>query len=494
MKTNNLSRRKALGGMAATALVTGWSTAIQSWAYAGTGADVAYLPRLDGTLETSAEAKSGFGHDFGYLVSGDPWAVLRPGSVDDIVAIMRYARRNDLRVAVNGQSGTGSDLESHSSFGQALVPGGIAIDSRSLSEIISIDESKAVVEMGVSWAQLTDAALEQGLTPTALTDYLHLSIGGTLSIGGLGGTLHRYGLQVDTVSSIDIVTGAGRLETVSRTSNPRLFEAALSGGGQCGVIVRATIDLEPAHERALVFGIYYDDLETYLSDQRKIMEEDRFDAQAGELVIDPGGGGWKYKIDGIAYYSGTTEPNRESLLEGLEDNRDALEVTDMLYRDYAFRLDPYEEILREGGYWEQQKPWLSLFLPASKTQEFLELIEEEVSASDVGAGFLLCYPYPTAKSTLPLVSQPDEEVSFLFDLLRFPEPGDLDTEHMLDQNRRLFDRAVELGGKRYMVGAIPDMTQADWENHFGDEWLNFRSAKRRYDPFTILTPGQGIFG
>lgn len=490
---STISRRKVLGGIAATAVVAGWSSATQSWAYAGTTEDIAQLPPLDGTLETSAKARSGFGHDFGYLVSGDPWAVLRPRSVDDIVAIVKYARRNKLQIAVNGQSGGGEDRESHSSFGQALVPGGIAIDSRGLSKIIDISDTKAVVEAGVSWAELTDAALEQGLTPTALTDYLHLSIGGTLSVGGLGGTLHRYGLQVDTVSSIDIVTGIGRLVTVSRSSGRELFEAALSGGGQCGIIVRATIDLEPAPEKARVFGIYYRDLEAFLSDQRKIMEEDRFDAQAGELIIDPDGDGWKYKIDGIAYYSGNAAPDQTALLEGLGDDRDALEVADMSYRDYAFRLDPYEEILRETGHWEQQKPWLSVFLPASKTQEFLEIVQQEISASDVGQGFMLCYPYPTAKSTRPLVAQPEEEVAFLFDLLRFPDPGDLDTHSMLKQNRRLYDKAVSLGGKRYLVGAIPVMTQHDWKKHFGREWKSFKSAKRKYDPLSMLTPGPAIF-
>ncbi|MHB9757719.1 FAD-binding protein [Streptomyces sp. BYX5S] len=493
--STSITRRGVLGGMAA-ATVIGWSSTHQAWAREGdaAAASAAELPSLDGTLQTAASATAAFNHDFGRMVNGACWAVLRPGSVQDVVKMVRYARANNLKIAMNGRGGTGGDEESHSCYGQAQVPqGGIAIDARGLTKICSVGASSAVVEAGVTWAQLTDAALAKGLTPPALTDYLHLSIGGTLSVGGIGSTVQRYGLQVDTVKSLDIVTGAGELVTASPSRRADLFNAALGGGGQVGIIVRATLALVPAPPKVTVFTLYYRDPAVFLADSEKLMAEKRFQGQVGEIAVTPDYSGWWYKLEGQAYWSGGTAPNRERLLSGLNDERASATIQDMPYRECVFRTDAWETWLKENGYWEQPKPWLSLFVPASKAKEFARLLTEELTADDLGAGFLLYYPYPTAKLTRPLSVQPTESTAYLCDVLRFPAPG-ADVQAMLEQNRKLYDKAVALGAKRYLVGAVPRMTQADWKAHFGARWDGLVAAKRRYDPAGILTPGQGFFG
>jgi FAD/FMN-containing dehydrogenase len=91
----------------------------------------------------------------------------------------------------------------------------------------------------------------------------------------------------------------------------------------------------------------------------------------------------------------------------------------------------------------------------------------------------------------PLAVLPQEAVGWHFDLLAFPGPG-ADTTEMLKRNRRLYERAVELGGKRYLIGAVPGMTATDWQRHYGTLWEQMKQAKQRFDPAGILTPGQGI--
>jgi FAD/FMN-containing dehydrogenase len=129
--SNTVSRRAVLEGLAASAVV-GWSASSGSWVTAAEppGTGVATVPPLDGVLETAPAVLGRFAHDFGNIRGGTPRAVLRPGSVQDIVKMVRFARQAGLSIAMNGQSGTGADLESHSNFGQAAVPGGIAIDAR----------------------------------------------------------------------------------------------------------------------------------------------------------------------------------------------------------------------------------------------------------------------------------------------------------------------------------------------------------------------------
>ena len=229
--------------------------------------DFIELPPLDGELLTDPTARTAFAHDFGNVVSHDPYAVLVPGAVEDIVKIVRFARRQRLHVAMSGQSGTPDLRESHSNFGQGQVKAGVIIDAKPLSTIRNIDSGSAVVEAGVLWSQLFDAAAERGLTPPVLTDYMHLSIGGTLSIGGIGGSTSRFGVQADNVLALKVVTGEGDLVICSPTKSPDLFHAVLAGAGQCGIIVEAKIRLIAAETTAMVFNLFYDDLNLYLQDQ-----------------------------------------------------------------------------------------------------------------------------------------------------------------------------------------------------------------------------------
>ncbi|MFI9642525.1 FAD-binding protein [Micromonospora sp. NPDC051925] len=492
---HQVNRRSLLRGAVTGALAVGFSQAAGGWLTAAAASDhsgVSWAPRFDGTLETAPDVLAGFATDFGALRSGTPRAVLRPGSVDDVVTAVRFARSHRLKIAMNGQSGTGTDRESHSNYGQAHVPGGISIDARRLNRIHRIESGFAVVDAGVTWSELTAAALAQGRTPPALPDYLHLTIGGTISVGGIGGTVQKHGLLCDTVEEVDVVTGTGELVTASLHRNRSLFLSVLAGGGQCGLIVRARVKLVPAPASAVVFSLFYDDLATYQADAERLVADGRFSHQAGEIVAKPDGSGWRYKLEAGRYYTGV-EPDQAALLSGLRDERAELEMVRLGYRDWVTRLDGYEVFLKEGGYWEQPKPWFSMVLPASRTRQFVTAVVRELTPEDLGVGFAGFYPFPTARLTRPLFAKPSGPTAYLFDLLRFPFPGDTGIDRMLAQNRRLYDLGVSLGAKRYLVGAIPNMTGVDWQRHFGAHWSDFRAAKHHYDPDLILTPGQGFF-
>ncbi|MFJ2864452.1 FAD-binding protein [Kitasatospora sp. NPDC087314] len=490
MTTTPLSRRTLITGLAAT--VIGYNTTTRTWATTTpTTGHLATVPTLDGTLTTDTTTLTEFSHDFGRLTTTTPHAVLKPGSVQDIVKIVNYARHNGLKVAMNGRSGTGNDLESHSNYGQASAAGGISIDARCLNRIHTITPTNATVDTGVTWAQLTDAALTQGLTPPCLTDYLHLSIGGTISIGGIGSTVQKYGLQADTVESIDIITGTGHLLTATPTHNRDLFHAALAGAGQFGIIVRATVKLIPAPQRALVFNLYYNNLTTYLTDQETLLNDGRFHSQVGEVIPQPGTTP-RYKIETATYYNGTTPPNPTPLLHNLTPITTDTTITDQTYREYTYRADTFADTIKNLGYWNEPKPWLSLFLPATQAHTFMTTAAQTLTPDDLGAGLLLFYPFHTNKLTHPYAITPNEPTTYLFDLLTFPHPGTNPTPH-LQRNRTLYDHATTLGAKRYLVGAIPHMTQTDWQHHYGPQWNNLTTHKNRYDPTHTLTPGQNIF-
>jgi cytokinin dehydrogenase len=118
-----------------------------------------------------------------------------------------------------------------------------------MSTIRQVQSERIVVDAGATWRAVLEVTLAHGLTPPVLTNYLDLSIGGTLAVGGIGGTTFRHGMQTDNVLELNVVTGDGRELTCSARASADLFDAVRAGLGQCGVITQATLRLMRAPER-----------------------------------------------------------------------------------------------------------------------------------------------------------------------------------------------------------------------------------------------------
>jgi cytokinin dehydrogenase len=482
-----------------SALVLGWNPLRRSWVTnaqaAGPDEPFVALPPLDGTIYTDTATLQDFAEDFGRLLFRQPMAVLSPGSVNDITTIIRFARHHRLKVAMNGQAGTDDQRESHSQFGQAQAEAGVVIDVKPLSTIHEIDDQAGVAEVdaGVRWSELFDAAEMFDLAPAVMTDYLHLSIGGTLSVGGIGGHIQKHGTQADNVLELQVVTGAGDLVTCSPSQHRRLFMAVLAGCGQVALIVRAKVRLLSAQPNALVFNLFYDDLAAYVEDQTLIVRDGRFDSQAGQLAWREDNTGWRYTIIVVKYFTPPHMPDADVLLSGLQDDRPSMTTVPLSFREWQFRVDALAESLKGLGTWNTPHPWVNLWVPGSKAVAFMGDLAARLTPDDLGFGIALFYPIKPRRVSARLFRLPEEPIAFYLGLLRFP-PGDPAViMAMLDDNRRLYDEVVGYGGTRYVIGAIPDFTPQDWQRHFGPMWSFLTSAKQHYDPDNVLTPGWGMF-
>jgi FAD/FMN-containing dehydrogenase len=383
--------------------------------------------------------------------------------------------------------------QGHAQFGQCQVEAGIVIDSSSLGVIHEIGHGFADVDAGVLWSALVNAAAAEGQTPAVLTDYLELAVGGTLSVGGLGGTTQHFGLQVDNVLELEVVTGAGELVTCSPTRHPVLFEAVLAGLGQCAIIVRAKVRLVPAATQALVFHLFYDDVHLYVRDQELLLGDGRFSYLEGQVVANPDGVTWRYMIEAASFYTPPAAPDQTALLAGLSDDRATAEILTQTYSDFAFRLAPLIAFLMSIGVWGFPHPWIDLWLPASAAADYVGGVVSTLTTADTGQGPVLFYPIDTRKVRAPLYRLPNERVAFGFHILRTAVPPTPDVvSAMLASNRALYDGAVAAGGTRYSIGAIP-FTPTDWRRHFGLIYPLFAASKHLFDPDNVLTPGQGIF-
>jgi cytokinin dehydrogenase len=483
--SNQASRRNFLKGLTAGAIVLGFNPLRRSWVTSAEAAGpVVGLPRLDGQLVADEASRMDAADDFGHIVHRKPNATLRPGSVEDIVRIVRWARDNGVAIATRGMG--------HTTYGQSQVEAGICIDMRQLRQIHSISADRAVVDAGVLWRDLLLASLERGLTPPVLTDFIWLTVGGTLSVGGISGTSFRHGLQIDNVLELEVVTGEGELVTCSPTCRCDLFEAALAGLGQCCIIVRATVRLIPAKQRVLTTRFFYPDVASLNYDMQRLVADQRFDNLSAFVV--PGPEGWLYFIEGSVYYNAGHCPGRPNLLSGLRYIPGTEQSEDRTYFEYCDRVTGLVESIKAAGLLDLAHPWLDLLVPGSQAESFIGGVISNLTPADLGPGFpIIIFPLRTSLLKRPLFAVPaKEEVVFLFDILRSVPTDPAILSGYLQSNRRLYEQNRQIGGKYYTISAVP-MTQRDWKQHFGNQWGMLVSAKRRFDPCNILTPGPGIF-
>jgi FAD/FMN-containing dehydrogenase len=472
-------------GLVGGAIVLGFDPIARSWVTeAGASPSSCWLPQLDGTLSVDAASRAAAADDFGHIVHRTPVAVLHAGSVSDIVKMVKFARCHDLQIASRGRG--------HTTLGQAQSAE-LVIDLSGLNQIHAIGSTFASVDAGLMWRDLLLVTTPLGLSPPVLPDFTNITVGGTLSVGGVGGRSHQYGAQLDNVLELLVVTGEGDVVTCSPFWNRKLFEAALGGLGLCAVIVRATVRLIPVKPRARTFQLFYPDATSMLDGLRILLGDNRFEYYRGTSAPVPGGG-WAYFIEATKFYAVPEDPSQQpGLLDGLGFIPGATQVTDHSYFEFCDEVVQLIAALAQAGLGGLPHPWLDLFVPDSAVDAFVtQTIAGLDPALFLPGSIMLFYPFFRSQLDRPLLRVPEEEVFFLFDILRTVPPDPSVLTAVLQENRGYYEENLALGGTQYVISAIP-MTSADWQTHFGSAWMGLRQAKRKYDPHNVLGAGLAVF-
>ncbi|KAL1217430.1 Cytokinin dehydrogenase 3 [Cardamine amara subsp. amara] len=241
-----------------------------------------------GKLTTASSSVESAATDFGHVTKILPSAVLNPSSVQDITDLIKlsFDSQSFFTLAARGHG--------HSHRGQAAAKDGVVVNMRSMVKRdrgikVSRTGLYADVDGGFLWIEVLKKTLELGLTPVSWTDYLYLTVGGTLSNGGISGQTFRYGPQIGNVLEMDVITGKGDFTTCSKDMNSDLFFAVLGGLGQFGIITRARIKLESAPKRANWLRFLYIDFSEFTRDQERLISEtDGLDFLEGSVMLDHG--------------------------------------------------------------------------------------------------------------------------------------------------------------------------------------------------------------
>jgi FAD/FMN-containing dehydrogenase len=166
-----------------------------------------------------------------------PALVVRPTTVDDVVTAVRFGRERDLEISVRGGG--------HSAVGHSTVDGGLVIDMGRMNDV-TVDPARRLAKTGggALLGTLDIAAQEHGLVcPVGVVG--HTGVAGLTLGGGVGRLQRRFGLTIDSLRAVELVTADGRLVRATADAEPELFWGLRGAGANFGVATSLELDLHP---------------------------------------------------------------------------------------------------------------------------------------------------------------------------------------------------------------------------------------------------------
>ena len=178
-----------------------------------------------------------------------PAALVRPRNAADVATAVRFGRDHGLELAIRSGG--------HSASGHSTTDGGLVIDMSAMRGVTADPRTRtARANGGALLGELDVAAQAHGLVcPVGVIG--HTGVAGLTLGGGIGRLQRQFGLTIDNLLAVEIVTADGRLVRASETEEPELFWGMRGAGSNFGVATAFEFRLQPfgpdLHRGVLVF-------------------------------------------------------------------------------------------------------------------------------------------------------------------------------------------------------------------------------------------------
>ena len=197
---------------------------------------------LRGTIKGSVLVPNDPGYEearqiWNAMIDRRPAVIVQCVQADDVPPVIRFARKNGIELSIRGGG--------HNIAGNALCDNGVTIDfSRMKNVRVDAGKKRAYVEPGATLANFDEAVQAHGLaTPVGINSTT--GIAGLTLGGGFGWLTHKYGMTIDNLISVELITAEGKKLRASQAENADLFWAIRGGGGNFGVVTQFEFQLFP---------------------------------------------------------------------------------------------------------------------------------------------------------------------------------------------------------------------------------------------------------
>ncbi len=263
-----------------------------------------------------------------YPPPGDPVAVVRPETPQQVGEALRFAAAEGLGVAIRS-GGHGS--------GHFDIDGGMVIELSKFKNV-EVDGSTVRIGGGATWGEVAATLAQHGLALTS-GDTKSVGVGGLALGGGIGWLVRQYGLAFDNLIGAEVVLASGEVVTASADENPDLFWALRGGGGNFGVVTTFVFEAHPLD--GVVFGTLTFAVEgaaDVMKGWRDVMREAPETFNSTFLVMPAMGPGMEAAAQIIVLHPGRDLAAAEPQLARLRE-LPGYRTEDIAAKDYADALD-----------------------------------------------------------------------------------------------------------------------------------------------------------
>jgi FAD/FMN-containing dehydrogenase len=417
------------------------------------------------------------------MIDRRPALVARGYGTADVQAAVRFARERGLEIAVRGGG--------HNVAGNAVTDGGIMIDLSAMRAVhVDPRARRARAQGGATWGdynretQLYALASTGGVVSTT-------GVGGLTLGGGLGWLMGKYGMAVDSLRAVELVTATGEVVRASAEEHPDLFWAVRGGGGNFGVATWLEYELYPVGPMvtgglvAHPFSAARDVLRFYRDFTASLPDE--LTAFAGLLHAPDGSG---VKLAGIIVcYAGSLEAGATAVGPVKRFGSPVMDVIGPM---------PYTAVntLFDAGFPRGAlNYWKSNFLTALADGAIDTMIERFAAAPSPMSGLLLEHFHGAATRVGPTETAfPHRTVGYNF-LAAAEWLNAADTRANVHWAREAYAAmAPHFTAGRYVNYLNADEVGEDTtiSAAFGPNWKRLREIKRKYDPDNVFHLNQNI--
>lgn len=256
---NHISRREATAAIVGAAISTGAVSSLLAQSRDAETLDWKTLAsKLEGQLTTSTAGDfEAVCHSLewnGMKTTRQPDAIVRAQNVADVQHAVRFARENNLKVAVRGGG--------HSMCASSMRDAGILIDLGAFGELqIDANTKRAAAGPAVKGGELA-AALAQHNMAFPIGHCPTVPLSGYILSGGFGWNTGTWGPACANLVALDVVDANGELIHADETQNEDYLWAARGAGpGFFGVAVKYHLKLHdmPKSIRTQMICFHFDD-------------------------------------------------------------------------------------------------------------------------------------------------------------------------------------------------------------------------------------------
>lgn len=449
---------------------------------------VSALQALLGSRSTTASVqREHHSHGESYLPAALPDVVCFPSSTEEVSEILKISARYGIPVV---PFGAGTSVE-----GQVnAIRGGISIDLREMNKIarISVEDSDATVEAGVTRMQLVKALENTGVT-FFVDPGADATIGGMTGTRASGTTAVRYGTMRENVLALTVVLADGRVvKTGSRARKSSagydLTHLFVGSEGTLGVITEVTLRLHPLPEAMSVAVCTF---ETVPGAVETVIEAIQFGIGVArvEFLDDK-------QVEAINRYSKTDFPVLPTLF---------FEFHGMNERDVTDQATMLQSLATEHGgkgfQWksnleDKEELWLARHNAYYATHALVP--GAEVLVTDV------CVPISRLAECITETKSDLAKVSFPATIVGHVGDGNFHVLCVLDPNQpaqrdeamkfseRTVHRALKMGGTCTGEHGIGYGKMKYLRDEHGDALDVMRTIKKALDPDNRMNPGKII--